>query len=136
MKRSYLVIVSCFLLAVVLMLASCGPDEEDWIGLPPESLAAMDAARGLGEAVVSYFDGQLSLEAVEGLVAPSAREGLAQMLSSLDHPISPTVNEVHGLASRSTWLAVLRFVEAETQQPVKFALTFDADGTTIEAIDP
>jgi hypothetical protein len=58
------------------------------------------------------------------------------MLSSLKHPISPTVNEVRGLASRSTWLAVLRFVEAETQQLIKFGLTFDADGTPIEAIDP
>ena len=127
MKRARLVTILSVLVATVLMPALCGSDEEDWTGLPLERLAAIDAAQELGDAVVSYLNGRLNLEAVEGLVAPSAREDLAQMLSSLDHPKSPTVQEVVGRVSSSRRQAVLRFVEAEAQQPVKVTVTVDRD---------
>jgi hypothetical protein len=133
-----LVVLCAMLLSATLLLISCRPQDPDWLGESPASRASIDAAQKLGDAVVSYFGGNIDLAAVEEFVAQSAQEDLAQMLSLLNRPTSCTVNEVVGGESSSTRKVVLRFVEAESEQPIKFTLSIDvqSDRTTIDAVNP
>lgn len=138
-RRILPLLVFCLiLLAAAHMPASCESGEEDWLGLNPRSVASADAAQELGDAVLFYFNGQISLEEVRALVAPSAQQDLTQMLSSLRDPNSVSVGATWGRSSSTKRKTELRFVEAENRQPVKFTISVDArsDGTTIEAIEP
>ncbi len=133
-----LLMLCSVLLAAVCMLASCESDEEDWLGLNARSVASANAAEELGDAVLSYFNGQVDLEEVRALVGPSAQEDLTQMLASLHDPVSVSVGATTGFTSSTKRKTELRFVVAESQQPVKFTIHVDVrpDGTTIKAIEP
>ncbi len=131
-------VLCLILLAAVNTLVSCRSDEEDWLGLNSLSVASADAAKELGDAVLSYFDGRVLLEEVLALVSASAREDLTRMLSSLTDPVSVAVGATTGRTSSTKRKTELRFVEAESPQPSKFIVFVDVrpDGTTIEAIEP
>jgi hypothetical protein len=133
-----IVIAYAIVVATSVLLASCSSDDEDWLGESPVSRAAIDAAQNLGCAVISYFNGELDLSVVEQLVAPSAEEDLAEMLSSLVRPTSCEVTKAVGRVSSSRREVVLRFVDAGRQEPIKFILTVDVqpDSTAIEAVKP
>ena len=131
-------VISCaVLLTSALTLASCGSEGPDWLGTSPVHAAASDAALKLGDAVVSYFGGKLDLAALEGLVAPSAQEGLAQMLSSLGQPTACEVTSTASCVSSSEVWVVLRFADTKSKQ-AEFTLTVvvHPDRTTIEGMNP
>ncbi|MBN1460073.1 MAG: hypothetical protein JXA57_11070 [Armatimonadetes bacterium] len=138
-RRTLPLLMLCLVLfAAVHLLTSCASDEEDWLGLNPRSVASADAAEQLGNAVLFYFAGRYDLEEVRALVGSSAQEDLTEMLSLLTDPISFSIEGTVGRTSSTKRKTVLRFVEAETQQPVKFTISVDVqpDKTTIESIEP
>ena len=83
---------SAVLLVTALLLFSCSgfASADQPMTTPPALGIAMTegqaALEDFGDAVISYLGGKTDLGAVQALVVPSAREDLAQMLSSLGHP--------------------------------------------------
>jgi hypothetical protein len=90
-----------------------------------------DLVRQLGDAVISYLGGEGDLDALQTLVAPSAREGLSRMLSSLNRPTDCKVWGIsnYGLSNESevdllftggtsgpahVWVTVLADTDEET----------------------
>jgi hypothetical protein len=98
------------------------------------SQKSMEAAVELGDAVISYLSEKGDLATVQGLVAPSAQEGLAQMLSAL---VEPTGCKVWSTGSSDPYgvvEVVLVFADGKSQQP-GFNLTAVADSERITIAD-
>ena len=102
-----------------------------------DSSKGMEAALQLGDAVISYLSERDDLAAVQGLVAPSAQEGLAQMLSLLAQPTDCKVTVVAGSGSSNVVDVGLLFADGWSQQPdYSLTIVVDPDKTTITAVTP
>lgn len=105
-------------------------------GWGSRSRAAIGYSSHLGKTVISYLNGELDLASVQELVAPSARDGLALMLSSLSHPTTYEVTRTAGSDSGNVVRVWLRFIEADNQQS-DFTLTalVETEDVAITAIE-
>ncbi len=88
--------LSAILLATALLSASCGPEgdiryETTSPALGQAGTGHLPVAQQLGDAAVSYLRGEGDLAALKQLVARSAQDGLAEMLSLLSGPTGCTV---------------------------------------------
>jgi hypothetical protein len=92
----------------------------------------IDVVRQLGDAVISYLNGKGDLAAVQALVAPSAQDGLAQMLSLLSQPTRCRVEGMSQYGLSNEIQVDLLFVEARSE-PADFTVTIlvDPDKRTI-----
>lgn len=101
------------------------------------SQKSMEAALELGDAVISYLSEKGDLATVQSLVAPSAHEGLAQMLSALVEPTGCKVLSTGSSDPYGEIEVVLVFADGKSQQP-GFNLTAvaDSDRITIAGIGP
>jgi len=101
------------------------------------SRAARDAAERFGDAVVSYLGGKTDLASVEALVAPSAKEDLTRMISTLVAPRGYKVTRTAGSDSSDVVQVWLLFEDSGSQQPAhSLTVVVDASATTITAIEP
>lgn len=100
------------------------------------SQEAQATALELGEAVIAHFSDQCDLAAAQSLVAPSAREGLAHMLSSLVAPTGCKVTVAGGSQPYSVIEVGLLFADGRSPRLPEFKLTVvvDPDQTTIVEI--
>jgi hypothetical protein len=100
------------------------------------SRAAKESSLQLGEAVISYLNGERDLSSVQSLVTPSAQEDLDLMLSSLSRPTACKVKRTAGSDASNVVQVWLTFTEADGQQ-FDFSLTMavEAEGVTITAIE-
>jgi hypothetical protein len=101
------------------------------------SQEALRVGQALGDAMLAYFAGEKDLATVQGLVEPSAQDGLAQMISVLSEPASREITTTSGSDSSPVVETTLRFTLADGQTRT-FVLTVvaETDGTTITAIEP
>lgn len=109
---------------------------------PALGLAAskgMSVVLQLGDAAISYLNEKGDLAAVQQLVAPSAQDGLARMLSLLS---GPTQCKVMGMSQYglSKEIEVDLLFVGGTSEPADFAVTLEVDPDnstiTITAIKP
>lgn len=91
----------------------------DWAA---RSRAAMRLGTQVGDAVISYLDGERDLASVEVLVAPSAQEGLAEMLSLLSEPTACTVTRTAGSDTSDVVEVELQFSDG-SNETLGFSLT-------------
>jgi hypothetical protein len=99
----------------------------------------MELIPRLGDAVISYLSGEGDLAAVQALVAPSALEGLSQMLATLDRPTRCELLGMSNYGLSNETEGDLLFAGG-TSEPAHFFITilFDPDTSTITimAISP
>lgn len=98
---------------------------------------SMGAALELGNAVVAYLRGMGDLASLQGLVAPSAQEGLSEMLSLLGEPSGCKVTTTSASGSYTVVEVGLLFADGKSLHP-GFSVTVlvDEDQTSITAIAP
>ena len=99
----------------------------------------MELIPRLGDAVISYLSGDGDLAAVQALVAPSALEGLSQMLATLDRPTRCELLGMSNYGLSNETEADLLFAGG-TSEPAHFFITIlvdpDAGTIAITAISP
>jgi hypothetical protein len=105
-------------------------------GWAARSRAATGYSSHLGKSIISYLNGEQDLASVQRLVASSAQDGLALMLSSLSRPTSCKVTRTAGADSSNVVQVWLRFFEADNQES-DFSLTavVEREDVTITAIE-
>jgi hypothetical protein len=97
MSRRILAIIVAWgvLLTAAVTSASCGPSDIQHLTTSPAlGLAAtgqLAEVKQLGDAIISYLDGEGDLATLKQLVAPEGQAGLSKMLSSLSRPTSYVV---------------------------------------------
>ena len=147
------VVVCVVLPAMVLGLTSCASTTTR--GAPTGSSAATNNAGGpgptslaigvattegaglveqLGNAAISYLSGNGDLAGVQRLVAASAQESLAQMLSALDHPTSCKVLGFESHESSNEVGVELLFEGANQRAEFTVTILVDPDTRTVTAL--
>ena len=101
------------------------------------SQEAMEAALQLGDAAIDYLGGQVDLATVQSLAAPSAQNGLAQMLQLLEAPTDCVVNSTAYTGGSNVVDVQLWFADGKSQNAdFIFTAVIDPEETTITAIVP
>ncbi len=97
------------------------------------------ALEDFGDAVISYLGGKTDLASMQALAAPSAQEGLAQMLSSLKQPTRFRVVSAAAMGDATKVDNDVLFLGGGSE-PAEFTITIavdpDKQTITIVAIQP